>query len=82
MCKTINVHVHYHSNSLVMKPEKVQLIQPPIIIIGRTLVKVPFIISMAIPGSVWRERDEEREREREREREIGKGACVCVCVCV
>ena len=36
---------------LVMKPAKVQLIHPPIRIIGRTFVRVPFSISNAILGS-------------------------------
>ncbi len=36
---------------LVIKPAKVQLIQPPMTIMGRTLVKVPFIISNAMFGS-------------------------------
>ncbi len=35
-----------------MNPAKVQLIQPPITIMGSTLVKVPFIISNAMFGSV------------------------------
>ena len=42
----------------MIKPENVQLIQPPIMIIGRTLVKVPFIISIAMPGSKRMEREE------------------------
>ncbi len=36
-----------------MKPAKVQLIHPPIRIIGRTLVIVPFSISKAMFGSEW-----------------------------
>ena len=51
----------------MIKPENVQLIHPPIMIIGRTLVKVPFIISIAMPGSKRMEREgggERRQRER------------------
>lgn len=37
---------------LVTNPEKVQLIQPPIRIMGRTLVTLPFIMSVNMLGSV------------------------------
>ena len=37
---------------LVRKPEKAQLIQPPITIIGSMFVRFPFIISVIIDGSV------------------------------
>ncbi len=37
----------HRDSSLVMKPEKVQLIQPPMTIIGKTLVSVPLSISIA-----------------------------------
>ncbi len=47
----INEDIYRHCIVLVMKPAKVQLIQPPIIIMGRTLVNVPFIISNAMFGS-------------------------------
>lgn len=36
---------------LVRNPEKAQLIHPPIMIIGRTLVTFPFNISVIIVGS-------------------------------
>lgn len=36
---------------LVTKPEKAQLIHPPIMIIGSTLVRLPFIMSVTILGS-------------------------------
>lgn len=36
---------------LVKNPEKAQLIQPPMTIIGRTLVMLPFIMSVIIVGS-------------------------------
>ena len=35
-----------------MNPEKVQLIQPPITIMGSMLVNIPFIMSNAMLGSV------------------------------
>jgi len=38
-------------NLLVKNPENAQFIQPPIIIIGRTFVMLPFIISVIILGS-------------------------------
>ena len=38
-------------NSLMTNPEKAQLIQPPIRIMGRTLVRLPFIMSVSIPES-------------------------------
>ena len=44
-----------------MKPAKVQLIHPPIRIIGRTLVRVPFNISKAMLGSGGGEREGTRE---------------------
>lgn len=37
---------------VVTNPEKVQLIQPPMTIMGRTLRRFPFSISVIIPGSV------------------------------
>jgi hypothetical protein len=40
---------------LVRKPEKAQLIHPPITIMGNTLVKLPFIISVIMEGSAMRE---------------------------
>lgn len=38
-------------NLLVTKPENVMLIHPPIRIIGRTLVTLPFIMSVSMVGS-------------------------------
>ena len=40
-----------------MNPEKVQLIQPPITIMGSMLVNIPFIMSNAMLGSVGEERE-------------------------
>ena len=40
-----------------MNPEKVQLIQPPITIMGSMLVNIPFIMSNAMLGSVGGERE-------------------------
>ena len=60
LAATQQKHPHHYSQSdcefwfalsLVIKPAKVQLIQPPIRIMGRTLVSVPFNISNAILGS-------------------------------
>lgn len=42
---------------LVTNPEKVQLIQPPMRIMGSTLVTFPFIMSVSMLGSVNRERN-------------------------
>ena len=42
---------YYICYLLVRKPEKAQLIQPPIMIIGRTLVTLPFNMSVIILGS-------------------------------
>ena len=40
-----------------MNPEKVQLIQPPITIMGSMLVNIPFIMSNAMLGSVGEGRE-------------------------
>lgn len=45
-CKTIE------TNLLVINPENIQLIQPPIIIIGNTFVRLLLSISVIIVGSV------------------------------
>ena len=37
---------------LVKNPEKAQLIQPPMMIMGKTLVTLPFNISVIMLGSV------------------------------
>lgn len=37
---------------LVTKPENVQLIHPPMTIIGKTFVKLPFTMSVMTLGSV------------------------------
>lgn len=42
----------YAAHLLVTNPENVILIQPPMRIIGRTLVTFPFIISVSMVGSV------------------------------
>lgn len=39
-------------NILVMKPENIQFIHPPIMIIGSTFVRLPFNISVIMVGSV------------------------------
>lgn len=41
----------YSRHLLVTNPENVMLIQPPMRIIGRTLVTFPFIISVSMVGS-------------------------------
>lgn len=43
--------VFWVCNLLVTKPENVMLIHPPIRIIGRTLVTLPFIMSVSMVGS-------------------------------
>ena len=40
---------------LVTNPEKVQLIQPPIRIMGSTLVTLPFIMSVSMLGSEYKD---------------------------
>ena len=40
-----------------MNPEKVQLIQPPITIMGSMLVNIPFIMSNAMLGSAGKEKE-------------------------
>ena len=40
---------------LVTNPEKVQLIQPPIRIMGSTLVTLPFIMSVSMLGSAYKD---------------------------
>ena len=47
-----------------MNPEKVQLIQPPITIMGSMLVNIPFIMSNAMLGSVWDKYQSYTVRER------------------
>ncbi|KAH9415102.1 hypothetical protein DERP_006190 [Dermatophagoides pteronyssinus] len=45
-------NVNGNGTLVVTKPENVQLIQPPINIIGNTFVMFPFNISVIIDGSV------------------------------
>lgn len=45
---TLLVRLQNQKHSLMTNPEKAQLIHPPIRIMGRTLVRFPFIMSVII----------------------------------
>jgi len=45
-------NVNGNGTLVVRKPEKAQLIQPPMTIMGKTLVRFPFIMSVIMEGSV------------------------------
>merc|ERR1712135_249655 len=47
----LNLKVSGKGTLVVMKPLKVQLIHPPITIMGRTLVRLPLSMSIIIVGS-------------------------------
>ena len=50
--KKLIANVEIMSSLLVTNPENAQFIQPPIIIMGRTLVMLPFSMSFITVGSV------------------------------